>query len=201
MPDERHNAPAGGPSRPAEISPPPTTGTPLDPTSPFPPKYRRKIRTQRLIVVLLIAFGLVLGLVLIMRAVFRRPALSPSPTATVTVTATPTPFAERDTDGDGLTDQEEVTAGTDLNKADSDGDGYTDKQELDAGFDPLGPGALDRDSDGLPDREEGVVGSDPRNADTDGDGYLDGVEVRNCYNPRIPSPGDKVGGCPPYPGL
>ncbi|TSC63947.1 MAG: thrombospondin type 3 repeat-containing protein [Parcubacteria group bacterium Gr01-1014_106] len=116
-------------------------------------------------------------------------------------TTSAVPFSERDTDGDGLTDEQEVAAGTDSAVPDTDGDGYTDKQELDAGYDPKGPGVLDQDRDGLPDRNEEQLGTDARNADTDGDGYLDGQEVQNCYNPRVPSPDDKIAACPPYPGL
>lgn len=126
---------------------------------------------------------------------------SPLLTETPAPTESSVPFAERDTDGDGLTDEQEVAAGTDIATPDTDGDGYTDKQELDAGFDPKGPGMLDQDRDGLPDRHEEQLGTDARNADTDGDGYLDGQEVQNCYNPRIPSPDDKIAACPPYPGL
>lgn len=141
---------------------------------------------------------------LIVQAVLRRgPAGSSAekPTDGVPVEETPAPFGERDTDSDGLTDQEEVTLGTDLANRDTDGDGYTDKEEFDQGLDPLGPGKLDTDNDGLADTDEAKLGTDPRNGDTDGDGFLDGQEVANCYNPRIPSPNDKIAACPPYPGM
>lgn len=57
-----------------------------------------------------------------------------------------------DTDGDGLTDDEEVTTGTDPGDDDSDDDGITDGHEVDLGTDPTDP-------------------------DTDGDGILDGTEI------------------------
>lgn len=168
----------------------------------MPPAVRRRIRTKRLVLVLTIAVGFLVGVLLVLGSVLRRgrgasTAALPTPTSI----ATPLPFSERDTDRDGLTDAREIALGTDLAKPDTDGDGRTDAEELTAGFNPLGPGLLDRDADGLPDRDEERIGSDTTNADTDGDGYLDGDEVRNCYNPRTPSPGDKVAGCPPFPKL
>jgi hypothetical protein len=48
-----------------------------------------------------------------------------------------------DTDGDGLTDEEETTYGTDPNNPDSDGDGYPDGDEVLAGYNPLGEGTLE----------------------------------------------------------
>lgn len=42
-----------------------------------------------------------------------------------------------DPDGDGLTNEQEETKGTDPNNADTDGDGYSDKEEDDAGSNPL----------------------------------------------------------------
>ncbi|MCX6398708.1 MAG: thrombospondin type 3 repeat-containing protein [Propionibacteriales bacterium] len=44
-----------------------------------------------------------------------------------------------DTDGDGLTDEEEATLGTDPALADTDGDGVDDGQEVTDGTDPLNP--------------------------------------------------------------
>lgn len=40
-----------------------------------------------------------------------------------------------DADGDGLSDEEEATLGTDPNNADTDGDGFADPDEIDAGTD------------------------------------------------------------------
>ncbi len=42
-----------------------------------------------------------------------------------------------DTDGDGLTDQEESSLGTDPQNSDTDGDGYSDGVEIESGWDPL----------------------------------------------------------------
>ncbi len=68
------------------------------------------------------------------------------------------------------------------NNIDSDGDGLTDAEEIEAGTDV---DVTDTDKDGLGDREEvQVYGTDPLNADTDEDGYLDGQEVSGGYNPN-----------------
>ncbi|MFK7733477.1 MAG: OmpA family protein [Pseudomonadales bacterium] len=94
-----------------------------------------------------------------------------------------------DDDGDGLSNAEEATAGTDPDDADSDNDGLSDFDELggdttlDAGeTDPLD---ADSDDDGLNDGDEvngtgllaGVGQTDPLDADTDGDMIGDGVEA------------------------
>lgn len=72
------------------------------------------------------------------------------------------PVIPLDADGDGLTDEEEITLGTNPRTADTDGDQLFDKEERD------------------------VYGTDPLNPDTDSDGYIDGAEVRNGYNPNGP---------------
>jgi hypothetical protein len=67
---------------------------------------------------------------------------------------------------------------------DSDSDGLTDEQELSIGTDPFNP---DSDNDGLFDREEVVsYKTDPLNSDSDGDTYLDGSEVKAGYDPSGP---------------
>lgn len=67
-----------------------------------------------------------------------------------------------DTDGDGLTNDEEKTAGTNVAKPDTDNDLLGDREEVQ------------------------VYGTDPLRADTDDDGYTDGQEVRSGYNPNGP---------------
>ena len=42
-----------------------------------------------------------------------------------------------DSDGDGLTDSQEITLGTDTKKSDTDGDGYSDSEEVNDGTNPL----------------------------------------------------------------
>ena len=105
-----------------------------------------------------------------------------------------------DSDGDGLTDVDEATYGTDPAFSDSDGDTLADGAEWhtygtfpwdwDTEGDGLGDGEevltygssplqADSDSDGFSDGfEVAVVGSDPANPDTDGDGMIDGEDPR-----------------------
>lgn len=79
-------------------------------------------------------------------------------------------------------DVKEETRSTSL--FDSDGDGLTNAEELEAGTLSSDP---DTDDDGLGDREEvKVYGTDPRDEDTDGDTFLDGQEVASGYNPNGP---------------
>ena len=80
----------------------------------------------------------------------------------------------RDTDGDGLTDNEEATLGTNPADTDTDADGSSDGDEVSNGTDPLDP---DSDDDGLSDGEEIVAGTDPLDEDSDDDGLDDGDEV------------------------
>lgn len=69
-------------------------------------------------------------------------------------------MATIDTDGDGLSDQEETLAGTDINSVDTDGDGLSDYEEVKTYL------------------------TNPLSADTDGDTYPDGSEVEKGYNPN-----------------
>ena len=79
-----------------------------------------------------------------------------------------------DSDGDGLTDSEEQSQGTDPNDADSDDDGLNDGDEIANG---TNPNNSDSDNDGLSDRDETLIGTDPNDSDTDDDGLTDGDEV------------------------
>ncbi len=67
-----------------------------------------------------------------------------------------------DTDGDGLTNDEEQAAGTDVTKPDTDSDLLGDREEVQ------------------------VYDTDPLRVDTDGDSFADGQEVRAGYNPNGP---------------
>ena len=78
---------------------------------------------------------------------------------------------EGDEDGDGLTNAEEETLGTDKYKPDTDSDGLIDKYEVEVKTDPL---KLDTDGDGLKDGSEIALDMDPLKADSKGDGIKDG---------------------------
>ena len=72
-------------------------------------------------------------------------------------------MAPLDQDGDGLSDQIELSMGTNINKADSDGDGLTDFEESQLGTDPL---KSDTDGDGISDGQEVSANTNPQKADT-----------------------------------
>lgn len=94
--------------------------------------------------------------------------------------ACPEPDAP-DADGDGLTDEQESSIGTDPTNPDSDSDGVSDGQEhLQDGTDPLDS---DSDDDSLTDGEEAQLGSNPLSKDSDEDGYLDPWEVAEGSDP------------------
>lgn len=110
-----------------------------------------------------------------------------------------------DQDNDGLTNSEEISAGTSPTNPDTDGDGLTDGAEVSGGSDPLNPCdpddtlpgcQIDTDGDGLTDAQEGVYGTNPTNPDTDGDGFTDGQEVNMASNPLDPcDPDDSSPDC------
>jgi len=83
-----------------------------------------------------------------------------------------------DPDGDGLSNAEENSLGTDPNKWDTDGDGLADKFEFDS-QDSLGtdPTKADTDGDGLSDGLEYRIGTKINAKDSDDDGLSDGEEV------------------------
>lgn len=96
-----------------------------------------------------------------------------------------------DCDLDGLTNDQEVIAGTDPNDADTDNDDENDGQEVLFGTNPLDPcdpyiGAVataDCDNDNLDNAGEALAGTDNNNPDTDNDGFIDGDEVANGSDP------------------
>ncbi|MFM9004065.1 MAG: FG-GAP-like repeat-containing protein, partial [Flavobacteriales bacterium] len=99
-----------------------------------------------------------------------------------------------DCDGDNLDNDGEILAGTDNTNPDTDGDGASDGDEVTNGSDPLDScspnaaalGTNDCDGDGLINDDETFNGTDPANPDTDGDGINDGDEVNNGTNPTEP---------------
>lgn len=115
-----------------------------------------------------------------------------------------------DADGDGLSNLQEMRAGTNPTSTDSDGDGLSDGYEIAHGRNPLlaegdldGNGisdgwefahfgrtgidpAADPDGDGLTNLQEMNAGTNPLNRDTDGDGLSDGQEAELGSNPNDP---------------
>ncbi|MBL7471185.1 hypothetical protein IS446_00140, partial [Robertkochia sp. 1368] len=89
--------------------------------------------------------------------------------------------SDPDSDGDGLTDAQETTLGTDPNNADTDGDGINDGQEVNTdNTDPLNACS--------PAQSAGYTGYDASNAiwaagDCDGDNVLNGTEATNGTDP------------------
>ena len=105
-----------------------------------------------------------------------------------------------------MSNDEELTLGTDPYNPDSDGDTINDGQELLDNTDPLDdcdsiggtplPGSsCDSDNDGLSDQDEAIRGTDPDNPDTDGDTIQDGQEVIDGTDPLDPC--SSLGGTPP----
>lgn len=103
-----------------------------------------------------------------------------------TVASAEATAAFADDDGDGLTNADEFSFGTDLANPDSDGDGLSDGEEV--GLYDTSPTSSDTDGDGLSDGEEiKIYQTDPTLADTDLDGVSDGDEVKNGTDPlRFP---------------
>ncbi|WP_411768207.1 gliding motility-associated C-terminal domain-containing protein, partial [Winogradskyella sp. A3E31] len=104
-----------------------------------------------------------------------------------------------DCDGDGVSNGDEFTNGTDPynNPGDTDGDGIDDDVETNDGSDPLDACSpdntnenCDADNDGLTNGEETILGTDPNNPDTDGDGLDDGSEIDNGSDPNDPCDDD-----------
>ncbi len=97
-----------------------------------------------------------------------------------------------DNDGDGLTNGNEETYGTDRNLADSDGDGLSDFEEVTKT--KTDPKKADTDGDGLSDGDEVIkYHTDPLKADTDGDGLSDGDEVMKYHTDPLKADTDGDG--------
>lgn len=112
-------------------------------------------------------------------------------------------LATADPDSDGVTNADEISAGTNPRNADSDGDGLGDGLEISLGSsyspvlsdtdsngisdynqyygiptpEPPPPDTTDTDGDGLLDSAETSLGTHPSDSDTDDDGLSDGTEV------------------------
>lgn len=93
-------------------------------------------------------------------------------------------FGGNDKDGDGLTDGEENSIGTDPLNPDTDGDGLTDGDEVQIYH--SNPLNQDSDSDRLTDSEEIAKKLDPNDPDKDKDGLIDGDEVTRGTDPFDP---------------
>jgi alpha-tubulin suppressor-like RCC1 family protein len=102
------------------------------------------------------------------------PANYPDPQVVTGFSLVPNSGWNADPDGDGLTNGQELAAGTDPLNPDTNGDGIPDGPELAAG---LNPANHDMDGDGLANATERTIGSDPFKADTDGDGTADGADA------------------------
>ncbi|MEO7101167.1 MAG: hypothetical protein ABI162_17575 [Luteolibacter sp.] len=89
-----------------------------------------------------------------------------------------------DDDGDGLTNAQELTLGTNPNNPDADGDGMPDGWEVSNDLNPLdaGDGTGDPDNDGLTNLQEYQAGTNPHDYDTDNDSLPDGWEIQHFSN-------------------
>ena len=87
-----------------------------------------------------------------------------------------------DTDGDGLTDAEEVSLGTDARDDDTDDDGIVDGAELSLGTSPRNP---DSDGDGIQDGTE-IGLTAPQGNDTDTDRFVPDADDTTTTDPTKP---------------
>ena len=79
-----------------------------------------------------------------------------------------------DTDGDGISDNDESSYGTDPDNADTDADGINDGDEL-----SYWENNWDADAD-----NDGIINL--LDADSDNDGFMDGLEIKDGYDPADP---------------
>ena len=116
-----------------------------------------------------------------------RPGWDPSVVSTNNYVITaPRP---KDSDGDGLSDDDEATLGSDPNNPDTNDDGLPDGAAHAAGLSVTDP---DMDSDGLANLDEATAGTDPFDPDSDADTVLDGADcfpadpARSACPPPVP---------------
>ncbi|MEK7665900.1 MAG: hypothetical protein AAB337_03430 [Patescibacteria group bacterium] len=171
------NLPIGG-SRPPAVVPPPAPQVPAPVTVQQIPSVPSETGGKRLILFALL--GLVIIIVAVLLGYW---LLSTRPSNEVVdndILEELGEVTEVTDETEGIEDTQERESQSPV--VDSDGDGLTDAQELEAGTDLDNS---DSDDDGLGDRAEvEVYDTDPLNPDTDGDSYSDGSEVSNSYNPN-----------------
>jgi hypothetical protein len=96
-------------------------------------------------------------------------------------------YLDTDLDDDGVSNDDEISIGSDPLDPDTDDDGLNDSDEVDLGTDPTDP---DTDDDGLNDGDEVNLGTDPTDPDTDDDGLNDGDEINVGSDPFDPDTDD-----------